>query len=246
MASFAAAAVSGGDPIRTGFVAFFYSLRTAILPFLFIFNTDLLLINVDWLQGIMVFVVSTAAILLFTAATQGYFVVRNRFYETALLILIAFSLFRPGYWMDMIAPPYQSVAASELVSGSLDIPAGAKLRLHLDGEDAVGNQRSFVALYTLGEGANTQERVVSSGLELLASNGKVVVDMVGFDSHAQKAGLSFDQEIVEVEVPQEQPYKELIFIPALLLLVPIVVLQRRRRDPDAEAKARARSASATI
>ena len=35
MLSFAAAAVSGGDPIRTGFVAFFYSLRTALLPFLF-------------------------------------------------------------------------------------------------------------------------------------------------------------------------------------------------------------------
>ena len=53
LASFAAAAVSGGDPIRTGFVAFFYSLRTAALPFLFIFNTDLLLINVDWLHGIL-------------------------------------------------------------------------------------------------------------------------------------------------------------------------------------------------
>jgi TRAP-type uncharacterized transport system fused permease subunit len=51
LASFAAAAVSGGDPIRTGVVAFFYSLRTAALPFLFIFNTDLLLIDIGWAQG---------------------------------------------------------------------------------------------------------------------------------------------------------------------------------------------------
>src|SRR3546814_12766917 len=36
LASFAAAAISGGDPMRTGLVAFFYSLRTAVLPFLFI------------------------------------------------------------------------------------------------------------------------------------------------------------------------------------------------------------------
>ena len=50
LASFAAAAVSGGDPMRTGFVAFFYSLRTALLPFLFIFNTDILLIDVTFLQ----------------------------------------------------------------------------------------------------------------------------------------------------------------------------------------------------
>ncbi|MGE0611568.1 MAG: TRAP transporter permease, partial [Hyphomicrobiales bacterium] len=46
LASFAAAAVSGGDPMRTGVVAFLYSLRTAALPFLFIYNHHLLLIDV--------------------------------------------------------------------------------------------------------------------------------------------------------------------------------------------------------
>jgi TRAP-type uncharacterized transport system fused permease subunit len=42
MAAFAAAAISGGDPIRTGIQGFFYDIRTAILPFMFIFNTELL------------------------------------------------------------------------------------------------------------------------------------------------------------------------------------------------------------
>jgi TRAP-type uncharacterized transport system fused permease subunit len=106
LASFAAAAVSVGDPIRTGLVAFFYSLRTAALPFLFIFNTELLLIGVTWGQGLFIFVVATVAMLLFAAATQGFFLARNRFYETIALLLIAFTLFRPGFWMDMIYPPY--------------------------------------------------------------------------------------------------------------------------------------------
>ncbi|MBL4907991.1 MAG: TRAP transporter permease [Sneathiella sp.] len=105
LASFAAAAISGGDPIRTGFIAFFYSLRTAILPFLFIFNTDLLLINVTPLEGAFVFVIATGAMLLFTAGTQGYFLARSKIWESALLILIAFTLFRPGFWMDMVVPP---------------------------------------------------------------------------------------------------------------------------------------------
>jgi hypothetical protein len=35
------------DPIKTGVTAFYYSMRTAILPFLFIFNTQLLLIGID-------------------------------------------------------------------------------------------------------------------------------------------------------------------------------------------------------
>ena len=38
LAAFAAAAISGEDPIKTGLAARFYSMRTAMLPFMFIFN----------------------------------------------------------------------------------------------------------------------------------------------------------------------------------------------------------------
>ena len=84
LASFAAAAVSKGDPIRTGVTAFYYSLRTAALPFLFIFNTDLLLIGVDFWHGVLIFIVATIAMLIFAAGTQGYFLVRSRWYEPAV------------------------------------------------------------------------------------------------------------------------------------------------------------------
>jgi len=46
LAAFAAAAISGGDPIKTGVQGFMYDIRTALLPFLLIFNTDLLLTDV--------------------------------------------------------------------------------------------------------------------------------------------------------------------------------------------------------
>jgi TRAP transporter 4TM/12TM fusion protein len=238
LASFAAAAVSGGDPIRTGFVAFFYSLRTAILPFLFIFNTDLLLINVDWPHGIMVFVISTSGILLFTAATQGYFLVRNRVHETLLLLLIAFSLFRPGFWMDRLFEPYQPGDGAVLLDESTDIPAGANVRLHILGEDDIGNARRFVAVLKTGEGDTTRDRLMDAGVELLDDDGKALVDAVTFDSRAEHAGLTFDQLIEKIEVPQDQPPKELIFIPALLLLVPLVMLQRRRRITEQSAAQR--------
>ena len=42
LAAYAAAAISRGDPIKTGVQGFSYDIRTALLPFLFIFNTDLL------------------------------------------------------------------------------------------------------------------------------------------------------------------------------------------------------------
>ena len=114
LASFAAAAVSGGDAIRTGFTAFFYSLRTVALPFVFIFNTDLLLIDVNWMQGILVAISATIAILVFTAGTMGYFVSRNRIYESILLIFAAFALFRPDFFMDRVMPPYAQVPPAQL------------------------------------------------------------------------------------------------------------------------------------
>ncbi|WP_036551582.1 TRAP transporter permease [Neptunomonas japonica] len=233
LASFAAAAVSGGDPIRTGFVAFNYSLRTAVLPFLFIFNTDLLLIDVTWLQGIQTFIVATIAILIFTAATQGFFIVRNRWYESALLILVAFSLFRPGFWMDQIVPPHQQIAPTELVQAAGSIESGTPLRLWVDGEDDVGNQRSFMARVSLGDGDDGTSRLDSAGLALISSKGKTVIDYVGYDSPAEKAGLVFDQVITGVEIPQAQPAKQWIYIPALALFAVIVLLQRRRKKPSA-------------
>ncbi|WP_293268477.1 TRAP transporter permease [Neptunomonas sp.] len=233
LASFAAAAVSGGDPIKTGFVAFNYSLRTAVLPFLFIFNTDLLLINVTWLQGIQTFIVATIAILIFTAATQGFFIVRNRWYESVLLILVAFSLFRPGFWMDQMVPPHQQVSPTELVQSADSIASGTPLRLWIDGEDDVGNQRSFMARISLGEGEDGVSRLDSAGLALISSKGKTIIDYVGYDSPAEKAGLAFDQVITGVEVPQAQPAKQWVYIPALVLLALIVLLQRRRKKPSA-------------
>ncbi|MDX1654146.1 MAG: TRAP transporter permease, partial [Candidatus Competibacteraceae bacterium] len=228
LASFAAAAVSGGDPIKTGFVAFFYSLRTAALPFLFIFNTDLLLIDVGWLQGILIFVVATVAMLIFAAATQGFFLARSRWYESALLLLVAFSLFRPGFWMDMIFPPYEEVEPARLVEVADQLPSGAELRLHVEGLDEIGEPISFVAILPVGEGATGEQKISDVGLSVREEGDELLVDDVAFGSVAQDAGLDWDQRIVGVLRPTNPPPKELMWIPALLVLGGIIYLQRGR------------------
>jgi TRAP transporter 4TM/12TM fusion protein len=235
LASFAAAAVSGGDPIRTGVVAFFYSLRTAALPFLFIFNTDLLLIEVGWAQGIFVFVVSTVAMLLFAAATQGWFLARNRIYETVLLLLVAFTLFRPGFWMDMMVPPFEDVPPAQIEQAFGEAQVGQDIRMTVNGMNAVGDPVTFTALIPVPEGETGADRVLAAGIEWIDNDGKVIIDNVTFDSVAQKAGLDWDQEILEVKAPASQPSKYWMFIPALVLLALVVVLQRRRR-PVAQAQ----------
>lgn len=232
LASFAAAAVSGGDPIKTGVVAFFYSLRTAALPFLFIFNTDLLLIDVDWLHGVFIFFIATAAMLLFAAATQGWFLTRSRIYESVALLLVAFTLFRPGFWMDMVFPPYEDLPPQAIEQAAMETPVGEDLRLRVSGVNAVGDPVTFTALLPVGEGATGQERLLASGLEYIVNGDQVVIDNVGFGSPAAEAGLDWDQRIELVRRPLPQPSKYWMFIPGLLLLAFVVMLQRGRARPE--------------
>ena len=228
LASFAAAAVSGGDPIKTGVVAFFYSLRTAALPFLFIFNTELLLIDVTWAQGIFVFLIATIAMLLFAAATQGWFLARNRFYETIALLLIAFTLFRPGFWMDMVAPPYAEESPAAIAEPAMATAPGDDLRIRLAGLNDLGDPIEFVAILPIEDGATGDERLENAGLLFRDEDGKMIVDDVAFGSAAADAGLDWDQEVLRVLRPVSQPSKYFMFIPALALLALIIFLQRGR------------------
>ncbi|MBL4666864.1 MAG: TRAP transporter permease, partial [Sneathiella sp.] len=207
LASFAAAAISGGDPIRTGFIAFFYSLRTAILPFLFIFNTDLLLINVTPLEGVFVFIVATIAMLLFTAGTQGYFLAKSKIWESAILVLIAFTLFRPGFWMDMMVPPFDRSAPSNIESALGGVETGAEVRLIVLGENDIGDPITITAVLPIEKDGSGAERLQALGLEILIEGETVIIDDAAFDSIALKAGLDFDQKILTVLLPSDQPAK---------------------------------------
>ena len=230
LASFAAAAVSGGDPIRTGFQAFYYSLRTAALPFLFIFNTDLLLIDVGWMQGVIIFVIATIAMLIFAAGTQGYFLVRSRWYESLLLLLVAFTLFRPGFWMDRIHDPYESVPPAEFAEALERVDQGSQLRVQIAGEDAFGEAITTYFLVPVPRGETAEERMERLGLELWVDGDRTIVDMVEFGSLAADIGFDFDQEIIEVLAPVDRWAKELIWIPGFLLFGLVVLLQRRRKQ----------------
>ncbi|WAJ37480.1 TRAP transporter permease [Pseudomonas sp. GOM7] len=229
LASFAAAAVSKGDPIKTGLVAFFYSLRTAALPFLFIFNTDLLLIDVDFWHGVLIFIVATIAMLIFAAGTQGFFLVRSRWYESMLLLLVAFTLFRPGFWMDMLHDPYREVPPAQLAQALGNVEDGSSLRVWIRGEDSVGDPREFVVLLPVPAGEDGQARLDKLGLMTYEDNGKVLIDSVGFGSPAAEAGLEFDQQILSIKAPTDRWVKELMWIPGFLLFALVVALQRRRK-----------------
>lgn len=235
LASFAAAAISGGDPMKTGFTAFFYSMRTALLPFLFIFNTDLLLIDVNWWQGVIVFIVSLAAMLVFAAGTQGYFIVKNKVWETLALLLIAFTLFRPGFWLDFIAPPFVAVDPITIHEYVENLPDNAELRLTVEGESLDGKFIQTTVNFNMGKAGIEERLYQGSGLELITREGKIVVDNVMFPSPAEQFGIDFDWLLTSIEKPNDRIAKQWFFVPAFILLIMIIQLQRRRNKDIKEA-----------
>ncbi|MDT4842678.1 hypothetical protein FQZ97_765900 [compost metagenome] len=186
----------------------------------------------DFWHGVLIFIVATIAMLIFAAGTQGYFLVRSRWYEGLLLLLVAFTLFRPGFWMDMVHDPYRDIPPAQLVQALGEVEEGSQLRLRIRGEDAVGDPREFALLLPVPDGETGEQRMEKLGLLTYEEDGKLLIDSVTFGSPAAEAGLEFDQQILQVRAPTERWAKELMWLPGFMLFALVVWLQRRRREPN--------------
>jgi TRAP transporter 4TM/12TM fusion protein len=229
LASFAAAAISRADPIKTGVTAFYYSMRTAILPFLFIFNTQLLLIGITGPLHLALTIGSaTVAMLIFAAATQGYFLVRTRWYETIALLLITFTLFRPGFWWDQVYAPFEERPAAEFMQLVEQAEPGELKRIWIEGLSLDGREVLRGVLLPLGEAGTARERLQRSGLTVMALGETVQITGVQFGSTAARLGLEQGYRVVGIEMPAARPAKEWMYLPALALLALVILLQRSR------------------
>ncbi|MEZ8742681.1 TRAP transporter permease [Photobacterium swingsii] len=230
LAAFAAAAIAKSDPIRTGIQGFTYDIRTAILPFMFIFNTQLLMMNIDtWWHLLLTVGSAVIAMLTFSAATQGWWFTKTKWWEVAALLLITFTLFRPGFWWDMVYPAKHEMPGTLIVDAADKLAIGEPIELQVSGENLEGKMISKHVRLPFDETAvNPDDRIASTGLMLRQEGDKMLVDMIEFGSPAEAAGIDFDWEITKVSLPAVRPMKEWVFVPTLLLLVALGWNQRRR------------------
>ena len=240
LAAFAAAAISKGDPIKTGIQGFAYDIRTALLPFLFIFNTELLLIDVGPLKAVFVFVVAVIAMMLFAAATQGWWMTRNKIWETAILLLVAFTLFRPGFWLDQIQPPYVEHPPDrvfEVVGGA---PDNGVLTFIVSGPDFdTGEMTSTTLLVPMGRRAEAIERLEGAGLLVNLEDGFAKIEEPFPQTpYFEKIGTMFDYygddpvHLSNIQTEASRMPKELFYFPALLLLAGVYWMQTRRKEQE--------------
>jgi TRAP transporter 4TM/12TM fusion protein len=107
LAAYAAAAIAKSPPIATGLQGFMYDIRTAILPFMFIFNSDLILHNINsWPQGILIFLMACMGNFAFASATQGWYFTRVKIYEVPIFLAATLSLMRPDLIASWLGMPH--------------------------------------------------------------------------------------------------------------------------------------------
>ena len=228
LASYAAAGISGGDPLRTGVQAFWYSLRTGILPIVFLFNHELLLIGIEniW-HGLVVIITSLIGILVFTSATQGWFVNRLKWYEIIIFLIISISLLSPDFVLNKFYPKYNYEEISKI--NSLKLDSGKEIQIKVTRPSLYGERyKLFVISKNTFEDHFTLE---DYGITLLAQDEKIIVDNLKWNGEAKKNGFEMGDYISEFKIENSaRPSKNIVYPIALILLVICGYFNIRRKE----------------
>ncbi|NPC57483.1 TRAP transporter permease [Caenimonas soli] len=234
LASYAAAAISGDDPNATGWQATWYSLRTTVLPFVFIFNPQLLLIGLgSWAEVVIVCITGTVASLLFAAATMRWFRTRCTWLEVGMLLIATFLFFRPDWVIDRFSPKYVAAPAADIYKVADRLTEDQWLVVGIAGETLDGKPQTKTVAIPMGNGATGRERLRDAGVTLSQLGAELEVAQVKFGSRAKKLGLEQGYKIMELKLPNPaRPSQHWVFIPAAALAFAVWWLQglRVRRD----------------
>ena len=227
LASYAAAAISGGDPLRTGAQAFWYSLRTGILPIVFLFNSELLLIGIEsiW-HGLMVITTSLIGILVFTSATQGWFINKLRWYEIIIFLIISISLLSPEFILNKFYPKYNYLSIEEINKKQFDYNKEIRIKITRLTEYGERYKLFVIEKNSFDENFSLDDY----GMSLVVEDNKTIIDTLKWNGIAKKSGLDMGDIINEFKIEnQNRPKKEIIYPIALILLSIFGYLNIRRR-----------------
>ncbi len=229
LASYAAAGISGGDPLRTGVQAFWYSLRTAILPIVFLFNHEILLIGVEniW-HALLVIITSLIGILVFTAATQKWFVNKMRWHEVIVFLFISLCFLRPGFVLDKFYPKFEY---SQLQINNLEM---ITLKPNHDVHIKVTRSTDYGDRYKLfvikKESFNDNYSLKDYGITLVEQEGNMIIDTVRWNGLAKKSGIEIGDKISEFKIENlNRPNKAIVYPFALILLLGFGFMNYRRK-----------------
>ncbi|OPY87225.1 MAG: DctM-like transporter [Smithella sp. PtaU1.Bin162] len=100
LAAYAAAGISGADPLKTGFTACRLAISAFIVPYMFIYAPQLLLVGTT---GDVVLAMASAlvGVVALSASGIGFFIKEANIIERILLLVAALCLIKPGIYTDV-------------------------------------------------------------------------------------------------------------------------------------------------
>ena len=228
LASYAAAAISGGDPLKTGVQAFWYSLRTGILPIVFLFNHELLLIGIEniW-HVLLVIITSLIGILVFTSATQGWFINKLKWYEIIVFLLISVSLLSPEFVLNKFYPKYNYLDIEQIQNLKLDPNKETRIKVTRVSEYGERYKLFVIEKNTFENEFNLEEY----GINLINENRQILVDNIKWNGQAKKSGMEMGDYITEFKTENSnRPNKKIVYPIAFLLLLIFGYLNKRKTN----------------
>jgi hypothetical protein len=236
LASFAGAAIANEDAIKVGLQGSVYALRTVILPFIWIFNPQLLLIDLHgWWELTVVVVASVVACLIFAAVTMNWFLVKSRWWETVLLLIAVVMLFRPNAFMDRMYPPWEDRPGNQLYEIAAKLPPDTSLVLVIEGANLEGEDVRKTVSVLPGKSGDGRARLSEAGVTFSVLGEEVRIGTVKFGSRAKRGGFEQGWKVMGVKVRTDAPSEHWMFIPALAIIAFVWFNQRRRMGPPAAA-----------
>jgi TRAP transporter 4TM/12TM fusion protein len=230
LASYAAAAISGDDPNATGWQATWYSFRTSVLPFVFIFNPALLFIGVNtWWEFTLVCITSVIASLLFAAASMAWFRVRCSWWEIIMLLGATFFFFRPDWVVDRFHTKYITAPAADVFKVADTLKKDDWLVIRTAGETIEGKQINKTLAMPMGEGKTGKDRIRDGGVTLTQLGSDIEIAAVKFGSRAKKLGVDQGYKLLDLQLPNpDRPSQFWGLIPGIVLALLVWFLQGLR------------------
>ena len=102
LAAFAASGISGGDPIKTGVVSAKLAIAAFIIPYMFVFNPAMLMIDASFFEILWVTFSAIVGMIAIGAGMIGYWYRKCNWIERIIAVITGLLLIYPETITDMI------------------------------------------------------------------------------------------------------------------------------------------------
>jgi hypothetical protein len=196
----------------------------------FLFNHELLLIGIEniW-HGLTVIVTSLVGILVFTSATQGWFINRLRWYEIIVFLFISLSLLAPEAVLNKLYPKFEQQKLSVEKIVPLSLETNREVHIKVTRPSEYGDRYKLFVIDK--KSFNQNFNIKDYGIDLIENNNNIIVSKVSWNGLAKKSGIKTGDIISNFKVENlDRPNKALVYPFALLFLFGFGYFNYKRKE----------------